>query len=128
VFCQKFLINYICMCSTGINIIYSEKENRRSKIYKITRKSKGRYTGCPVSFCQALLCEKRTKLSRKVLYHFAIFAMINEILIIKIAKYWFSIIFYSNTTNFTKKTARDKKCLFSSHKVLRIVSEFFQIF
>ena len=52
------------------------------------------------------------------------FSQRTEILL-KIVENWSSIIFYSNV-NFTEKQW-DKNCLFSSHKVLRIFSEFFNI-
>ena len=65
-----------------------------------------------------------TKLRRKVLYYFAIFAIVNKILITKNCReltfnhFLFKYQLY-------KKTARDKNCLFSSHKILRIFLEFF---
>jgi len=59
--------------------------------------------------------------------------MVNEILITKnnkinyYNKYWFSIIFYSNTINYTEKdTAKDTvKIGYFLFKILRIFSEFF---
>ena len=58
---------------------------------------------------------ERIKLSRKVFYHFAIFAVVNKILITNKLKYY----------QLYRKIARDKNHLFSSHKVLRIFSGFF---
>jgi len=52
------------------------------------------------------LSTKWTKLSRKVLYHFTIFVIVNEILIIKIAESL--IIFYSNIIKFTEKQQETK--------------------
>jgi len=77
---------------------------------------------------------ERIKLSRKILYHFAIFAIVNKILItnIKIAKYWFSIIFYSNIINLLKyyqqkNNKKQKLFIFflDSSRILRMFSEFF---
>jgi len=45
---------------------------------------------------------EQIKLSRKILYHFAISVIVNRTLL-KIVKYWFSIIFYLGTINFTEK-------------------------
>jgi len=63
---------------------------------------------------------QRIKL-RKVFYHFAIFAIINKILI---AENWSSIIFYSNIINFTEKLQEMKIVYF----FLIELYEFFQNF
>ncbi|KYQ58877.1 hypothetical protein ALC60_02032 [Trachymyrmex zeteki] len=55
---------------------------------------------------------ERTKLIRKFIYHFAIFALVNKILKLKIIE-WFLIRHYQ----LYRKTS-DKNCLFSSHRVL----------
>ena len=68
---------------------------------------------------------ERTKLRRKVLYHFTIFAIINKILI---AKNYRKLVFNNFLFKYyqlSEKTARDENCLFSSHRTLRIFSEFF---
>jgi len=52
---------------------------------------------------------ERTKLSRKVRYHFAIFAIINKILITKnCRKLVFNFSIFSNTINFTEKLQETK--------------------
>ena len=65
------------------------------------------------------------KPNRKILYHFAIFVIINKTLIIKYR--W--ILSFNNVLfkyyQLYRKSVRDKNCLFSSHKVLKIFSEFF---
>ena len=68
---------------------------------------------------------ERVKLSRKVLYHFAIFAIVNEILITKNRQ---KLVFNNFLLEYYqpyRKIARDKNCLLSSHRALRIFSEFF---
>jgi len=66
-------------------------------------------------------------MNQNVLYHFATSVIVNRILL-KTAKILVSIIFYSDTVNFTeklyRKTVSDKNCLFFSLRVLRIFSEF----
>ena len=68
---------------------------------------------------------ERAKLNRKIFYHFAIFIMINEILITKNRKILIFNNFLLKYYHLYRKTARDKNCLFFSYKVLRI---FFRIF
>jgi len=70
-------------------------------------------------------CVERTKLSRKVLYHFAIFAVVNKILIIKNCQILVLNNFLLKYYQLYRKTPRDKNHLFSSHRTLRIFSEFF---
>ena len=65
-----------------------------------------------------------TKLRRKVLYHFAILAIINMILIAKNCRKLIFNNFLLKYCELYRKTVRDKNCL-SSHKGLRIFSEFF---
>jgi len=83
------------------------------------------YTGCLINNEKNSCIEiERIKLSRKVLYHFAIFAIINKVSIIK--NHWMLV--FNNFFKYYqlyRKIARDKNCFFSSHKALRIFSEFF---
>ena len=62
----------------------------------------------------------------KFLYYFAIFAIVNKTLIIKNCQI-LAILnnFLLKYYQLYRKAARDKNHLFSSHKVLRIFSEFF---
>jgi len=78
-------------------------------------------------FCHPLWAEW-IELSRKVLYHFAIFAIVNKILITKHCQILILNNFLLKYYQLYRKAARDKNHLFSSHKVLRIFSEFFQNF
>ena len=68
---------------------------------------------------------QRTKLSRKVFYYFAIFAIVNKILITKDRRILVFNNFLLKYYHFYRKIASDKNYLFSSYKVLRIFSEFF---
>jgi len=77
-------------------------------------------------FPNAFVWIEQIKSSRKVLYHFAIFAKVNKILL-KIAEYWSSIIFYSNIINFTEKLQKTK-IIYFLRRILRIFSEFFIYF
>ena len=65
------------------------------------------------------------KLKRKVLYHFAIFAIVNKILIAKNCHKLIFINFVLKYYQFYRKTTRDKNYLFSSRRALRIFLEFF---
>ena len=71
---------------------------------------------------------EQTKLSQKVFYHFAIFAIVNKILITK--NYWklifnhFSLKYYQ----VYRKTARDKNCLVSSYRTQNFFRIFLSIF
>ena len=77
---------------------------------------------------------KRSKLNQKVLYHFAIFAIVNEILIIK--NRW--ILVYNNFVlkyyQLYRKITKDKNCLFFSLFIFLLIkfweffSELFQNF
>ena len=69
-----------------------------------------------------------TKLRRKVLYHFAIFAIVDKILIIKNCRKLVFNNFILKYYKLYRKITRDKNCLFSSHRALRIFLEFFQNF
>ena len=71
---------------------------------------------------------ERTKLSRRVLYHFAIFAIVNKILITKNCRKLVFNNFLLKYYQLYRRTAKDENCLFSSHRILRIFSEFFQNF
>ena len=68
---------------------------------------------------------ERVKLSRKVLYYFAIFAIVNEILITKNRQKQVFNNFLLEYYQLYRKIARDKNYLPSSHRALRIFSEFF---
>ena len=70
---------------------------------------------------------ERNKLSRKVLYHFAIFAIANKIFS---KNCWILVFnnFFLKYYQLYRKTARNENYLFSFHKVLKFFSEFFQIF
>jgi len=68
---------------------------------------------------------ERTKLRRKVFYHFAIFAVINKILIAKNCRKLVFNNFLFKYYQFYRNIERDKNCLFPSHRILRIFSEFF---
>ena len=64
-------------------------------------------------------------LRRFFLYHFAIFAIVNEILIIENRQ---KLVFNNFLLGYYqpyRKIARDKNCLLSSHRALRIFSKFF---
>ena len=65
------------------------------------------------------------KLKRKVLYHFAIFAIVNKILIAKNCRKLVFNNFVLKYYQFYRKTTRDKNYLFFSHRTLRIFLEFF---
>jgi len=69
-----------------------------------------------------------TKLRRKVLYYFAILAIVNKILIAKNYRKLIFNHFLLKYYQFYRKTIRDKNCLFSSYRALRIFSEFLNIF
>ena len=68
---------------------------------------------------------ERVNLSPKVLYHFAIFAIVNEILITKNRRKLVFNNFVLEYYQFYRKIARDKNCLLSFHRAPRIFSEFF---
>ena len=68
---------------------------------------------------------ERTKLGRKILYYFAILAIVNKILIAKNCRKLIFNNFLFKYYQLYRKTARDKNCLFFSHRTLRIFSEFF---
>ena len=68
------------------------------KIWKDFTENQNPYEMCGILSASHLLSRQNER-SRKILYHFMIFAIVNEI--IKIAKYWFSIIFYLNTIDYT---------------------------
>ena len=65
--------------------------------------------------------------TKNPVYHFAIFIIVNKILITKNCQILVLNHFLLKYQLY-RKTARDKNHLFSSHKVLRIFSEFFQNF
>jgi len=69
-----------------------------------------------------------TKLRRKVLYYFAILAIVNKTLIAKNYRKLIFNHFLFKYYQFYRKTVRDKNCLFSSYRALRIFSEFLNIF
>jgi len=71
---------------------------------------------CAISFCQPL--------NRKVLYHFAIFTIVNKILIIKNCRILVLNNFFTQILSTLQKNCKRQKT-FSSHRTLRIFSEFF---
>ena len=66
----------------------------------------------------------RTKLRWKVLYHFAIFAIVNKILIAKNCRKLVFTNFLPKYYHLYRKTIRDENCLFSSHRTLRTFPKF----
>ena len=68
---------------------------------------------------------ERIKLSRKVLYHFAIFAIVNKILITKNCQKLVFNNFLLKYYQLYRKIAKNKNCLFFSYRTLKFFSEFF---
>ena len=64
-------------------------------------------------------------MSRKFLYHFAIFALIDKILIIKNCRILVFNNFFLKFYQLNRKNVRDRNYLFSPRRTLRIFSEFF---
>ena len=65
------------------------------------------------------------KLKRKIFYYFAIFVIINKILIAKNCRKLVFNNFLLKYYQLCRKTARDENYLFFSHRTLWIFSEFF---
>ena len=62
--------------------------------------------------------DKIDQIEKKVLYHFTIFAIVNKILIAKNCRKLVFNNFLLKYNQLYRKTARDKNCLFSSHRIL----------
>jgi len=68
----------------------------------------------------------RGKVSQKVLYHSAIFVIVDKILIIKCRRILiFNNFLFKHCQSYRKQQENEKNCSFFSHRILRIFSEFF---
>ena len=113
--CREIMIVAIFIIFVLNQLVSNRRKNADIMLYRLSRKF------LPIAFVQI----ERTKLSRKVLYHFAIFVIVNKILIIKNCQILILNNFLLKYYQFYRKTAKDKNHLFFSHRTLKIFSEFF---
>ena len=108
IFCLFPLLPSANACINTSKLSFLKANNKY--IYRVSRKF------LPIAFVQI----ERNKLSRKILYYFAIFALVNKILITQRLPILILTNFLIKYYQLYRKTARDKKYLFSSHRTLRI--------
>ena len=116
------VIKSLCNTIKNIKNWRPTRLNFNIKIHRVSHKF------WPIAFVYI----ERTKLSRKVFYHFAIFAIVNKILITKNCQILISIInFLLEYHQLYSKTARKKNHLFSSHRIVfsqKSLRIFYQLF
>jgi len=116
---SSFLLNYLKLFYISIYYRYSSSSAIIKRLFYFW------CTGCSVIPTTLVGQVERTEVIVNLLRFFAIFTIINKILISKNCQILIFNNFFLKYYQLYRKTARDKNCLFSSHGTLRIFSEFF---